>query len=87
MNMNEIGSVIAWGTCISIGVPMLVIGLFHLLAPKAAWRLYRAGGKLWGSDPADIAPEYKSGAAMRLVAVVLTLGGGFICLIPKLFVG
>ena len=63
---------------------MSLIGLFHLLIPRSAWSVYRRWGKLWGADPQEIAPSYKSGVAMRVVGVALLLGGLSICLIPKL---
>ena len=82
--MDNIASVIVWGVSLIIGVPMVLIGAFHLLFPRAAWSVYRGWGKLWGSDPAEIAPAYKSGAAMRVVGLTLVLGGATICYIPKL---
>ena len=82
--MDNIASVIVWGMCLIIGVPMAFIGAFHLLLPKAAWSVYRGWGRLWGSDPEEIAPGYKSGTAMRVVGLALGLGGAAICFIPKL---
>ena len=82
--MDSIASIFAWGLCLVIGGPMALIGLFHLLFPKSAWSVYRGWGKLWGADPQKIAPDYKSGFAMRAVGVALLLGGVSICLIPKL---
>ena len=82
--MDSITSGIAWGLCLVIGAPLTSIGLFHLLLPKSAWSVYRGWGRLWGADPQEIAPDYKSGAAMRVVGIALLLGGLSICLIPKL---
>ena len=82
--MSSITSTVAWGLCLIIGGPMGLIGLFHLLFPKSAWSAYRGWGKLWGSDPQEIAPAYKSGCAMCVVGIALLLGGVSICLIPKL---
>ena len=82
--MEIITSVIAWGICLTIGAPMLLFGAFHLLVPNTAWSVYRGWGKLWGSDPAEIAPDYKSGVAMRVVGLALGLGGATICIMPKL---
>jgi hypothetical protein len=77
-------TVIAWVLCLLIGLPILLIGVFHLFLPRAAWSVYRAWGRLWGADPEKISPGYKSGAAMRVVGLALALGGAAICLIPKL---
>ena len=82
--MDSITSDMAWGLCLVIGAPLTLIGLLHLLAPRFAWSVYRGWGKLWGADPQEIAPDYKSSAAMRMVGVALFLGGLSICLIPKL---
>lgn len=82
--MNNMASVIIWVLCLIIGVPMVLIGTFHLLFPKAAWSVYRGWGRLWGSDPGKIAPGYKSGTAMRAVGLALGLGGAMICAIPRL---
>ena len=77
-------SALAWGLCLVIGGPMVLIGSFHLVFPRSAWSIYRGWGKLWGADPQKIAPAYKSGSAMQAVGAALLLGGVSICLIPKL---
>lgn len=82
--MDLITSIIVWGMCIAVGVPLALIGLFHLLLPKSAWSAYRGWGKRWGADPQEIAPAYKHGAAMRTVGFATFLGGVFICLVPLL---
>lgn len=82
--MDNMVSLIAWAMCLMIGVPMVLIGAFHLLLPKAAWSAYRGWGKLWRSDPEKIAPGYTSGTAMRVIGLALGLGGAVICAIPKL---
>ena len=82
--MDIITSTVVWVLCIVIGGPMALIGLLHLLFPKSAWLVYRGWGNLWGADPQEIAPAYKLGCAMRVVGIVLLLGGVSICLIPKL---
>jgi hypothetical protein len=82
--MDSITSILAWGLCLVIGGPMVLIGLFHLLFPGSAWSVYRGWGKLWGADPQKIAPDYKPGFTMRAVGVALLLGGVLICLIPRL---
>jgi len=82
--MDSITSTVAWALCLVIGGPMSLIGLFHLLSPRLAWSAYRRWGRRWGSDPQEIAPNYKSSFAMRSVGVALLLGGLLICLIPKI---
>tara|TARA_B100001964_G_scaffold175438_1_gene193216 strand:+ start:181 stop:435 length:255 start_codon:yes stop_codon:yes gene_type:complete len=82
--MDIISLVISWGMCLIIGVPLALLGFFHLLFPKAAWSVYRGWGRLWGSDPEKIAPDYNSGTAMRVIGLTLGLGGAAICFIPKL---
>ena len=82
--MESITPILAWGLCLVIGGPMALIGSFHLVFPRSAWSVYRGWGKLWGADPQEIAPAYKSGFAMRALGVALLLGGLSICLIPKL---
>ena len=82
--MDSIALIFAWGLCLIIGGPMALFGLFHLLFPKSAWSVYRGWGKLWGADPQEIAPAYKSRRAMRLIGIALLLGGVLIGLIPKI---
>ena len=82
--MDNVASVIVWAMCLIIGAPMALVGAFHLLFPKAAWSVYRGWGKLWGFDSEKIAPGYQSGTAMRVVGLVLGVGGAAICFIPRL---
>ena len=84
--MDIIFSVISWGMCLIIGVPLALLGCFHLLLPKAAWSVYRGWGRLWGSDPEKIDPGYNSGTAMRVIGLALGSVGTVICFIPKLVV-
>ena len=84
--MNTLTAIVAWSLCLLIGGPMSLIGLFHLLAPRAAWRLYRGWGKRWGSDPEEISPDYPSSFAMRTVGFTLFMFGLAICQVPRWFV-
>jgi hypothetical protein len=81
--MDLIFSVITWGMCLIIGAPLALLGFFHLFLPKAAWLVYRGWGRLWGSDPEKINPDYNSGSAMRVVGLAMGIGGIVICVIPK----
>ena len=82
--MDIITSIISWGICLIIGVPLVLLGCFHLFLPKAAWSVYRGWGRLWGSDPEKINPNYNSGSAMRVVGLAMGIGGIVICCIPKI---
>ena len=82
--VDTIASVLGWGLCLSIGAPLVLLGFFHFAFPKAAWSVYRGWGREWGADPQEIAPEYQSGVAMRVVGIACGLGGLVIGVIPKL---
>ena len=82
--MDVIASIVAWVLCLGIGVPLAFLGVCHFAFPKAAWSVYRAWGRLWKADPQVIAPNYNSGAAMRVVGITCGLAGLAICLVPKL---
>ena len=81
--MDLIFSIFSWGICLIIGVPLALLGFFHLFLPKTAWSVYRGWGRLWGSDPEKINPDYNSGSAMRVVGLAMGIGGIVICVIPK----
>ncbi len=80
--MDMLTSILVWGLCLSIGGPLTLVGFFHFVFPKSAWSAYRGWGRLWKADPQEIAPEYNSSAAMRIVGMAVGLGGLVICLIP-----
>jgi hypothetical protein len=81
--LDLIFSIFSWGICLIIGVPLALLGFFHLFLPKTAWSVYRGWGRLWGSDPEKINPDYNSGSAMRVVGLAMGIGGIVICVIPK----
>ncbi|MBC8348183.1 MAG: hypothetical protein O3A82_02875 [Verrucomicrobia bacterium] len=81
--MDLIVSIFSWGICLIIGVPLALLGFFHLFLPKTAWSVYRGWGRLWGSDPEKINPNYNSGSAMRVVGLAMGICGVVICFIPK----
>lgn len=82
--MDTFASIVAWGLCLSIGGPLTLVGFIHFVFPKAAWSVYRGWGRLWNADPQEIAPDYRSGAAMRVIGITCGLGGLMICCVPKL---
>jgi hypothetical protein len=81
--LDLIFSIFSWGICLIIGVPLALLGFFHLFLPKTAWSVYRGWGRLWGSDPEKINPNYNSGSAMRVVGLAMGICGVVICFIPK----
>ena len=88
--VDTIASVLGWGLCLGIGAPLVLLGFFHFAFPKAAWSVYRGwsrawGGRAWGADPQEIAPEYQSGVAMRVVGIACGLGSLVIRVTAKLF--
>ena len=82
--MDTFVSIVGWGLCLAIGGPLTLLGFFHFVFPKAVWSVYRGWGRLCKADPQEIAPDYNSGAAMRVVGIACGVGGLMICLAPKL---
>jgi len=82
--MDLIFSVITWGMCLIIGVPVALLGFFHLFLPKTAWSVYRGWCRLGAAAPEKINPDYNSGSAMRVVGLAMGIGGIVICCIPKI---
>lgn len=82
--VDTIASVVGWGLCLGIGAPLVLLGFLHFAFPKAAWSVYRGWGRSWAADPQEIAPEYKSSVAMRVVGIACGLGGLAICVTPTL---